>query len=179
MKAIISISIAAMLLVSSALFAKEPGWYGGVSAGSTEIQAFGLDDDAISGGLLVGFQQSKYIAWEGEVQFSGTAKGQISRVDAEAQYDSWAIGIVGMYPISERYTIFGRFLPMYGRFKVDSIGGLNQNEREGGYTIGAGASAQLGGFDLRLRYDVQRVNFEKEPEIKYPKRIGFDVLWQF
>ncbi len=187
MRALISILTAATLLVSGAAFAKEPGWYGGVSLGYTELAVGdGVKDKALGLGLLGGYQQNKYIAWEGEVQTSGEAKDSAmingSSVDVEAKYESWAIGIVGMYPFAERFTVFGRFLPMYGRFTVDSSGGGESNkvtEREGGYTVGAGASAQFGPVDLRLRYDLQRVNFEKAPDIGYPKRLGLDVLWRF
>ena len=179
MRALISIFTAATLLISSATFAKEPGWYGGVSIGSTKIEAAGLKDDSIGGGLLGGYQQNKYLAWEGEIQTSGEAKGLgTGQVNIKAKYESWAIGIVGMYPFADRFTVFGRFLPMYGKFSIDSDAG-NKSEREGGYTIGAGASAQFGPVDLRLRYDLQRVNFEKDNSIDYPKRIGLDVLWRF
>jgi opacity protein-like surface antigen len=189
MRASIGFFAAATLLVSAPLLAEESdsGWYGGVSLGATKLESgLGFKDDAIGLGLLGGYQQTKYIGWEGEIQASGDAKDTVTSsngpVSIKAKYDSWAIGIVARYPFAKRFTVFGRFLPMYGRYTADfssSSQSRKQVEREGGYTVGAGASAQFGHVDLRLRYDLQRVNFEEAQEIEYPQRLGLDVLWRF
>jgi|GEM_PF-2175742 len=188
MRASIGFFAATALLVSGVTFADEPSWYGGVSLGYTELSAgdefagASFKDTALGVGLLAGYQQSKYIAWEGELQTSGVAKESVvvggAPLDLEAKYETWAIGIVAMYPFADRFTVFGRFLPMYGRYTLESSS-EKQTVREGGYTVGAGAAAQFGALNLRLRYDLQRVNFENDQSIENPERIGLDALFRF
>jgi len=196
MKKFLSIAAAAAVLVSAPAFAeKEPGWYIGAGVGSTKFEADDdagkLKDNSIGGTLIGGYQVNKYLAWEGELQFSGEAKDTLTidpdnDITAKFNYNNWAIGVVGMLPFANRWTVFGRFLATYGKAELKTSGqddgdDFSEKEtfRDGGYILGVGGSVQFGAVDLRLRYDYQRVRFGNSDTIDKPTRIGLDALWRF
>jgi len=199
MKKIVGLVAIAAFAVSAPALAKEPGWYVGAGIGSTKFKAdVDLDgqdnevkDDSLGGTLIAGYQMNKYFAWEGELQFSGEAKDSLTidqdnDITTKFNYNNWAIGVVGMLPFANRFTVFGRALATYGKAELKASGQEDGNSvsekqtfRDGGYVLGVGGSVQFGPVDLRLRYDYQRVRFDNKDDIDEPTRIGLDALWRF
>ncbi len=182
MRAIIGIFAASVLLVSAPATAKEPGWYVGAGAGATEFKVQTgngrTKDYAIGGSLIGGYQQNEYIAWEGELTYSGEAKDTINGIETKTSYDSWNIGIVAMYPLGDIFSVFGKLGATYGKGEY-TIDGVKNTARDGGYTLGFGGGMQFGPVDLRLRYDLQRVRLDNIDVVDKPNRLGLDVLWRF
>lgn len=183
-KFIVTAAIAALTMSAPAMAQKNPGWYGGLGVGWTTIEAEGAKDRATGLGLYGGYQVNQYFAWEGELQWSGDAKDQIGNTSFEGSYNNFGVGIVGMYPIGDIVSVFGRFTAIYGKgeFTTQQQGFAadTQTARDGGYSVGIGAGTQFGPVDLRLRYDYLRVTFSDiGGDFDKPTRIGLDVLWRF
>jgi len=188
MKALVGIFAASVMLVSAPAMSKEPGWYIGAGAGSTKFKTNeGFSEEGLGLALLGGYQVNPYFAWEGELNYSGEAKGTATVNNTEvltrAHYTNWAVGVVGMIPFEQRFAVFGRAQAAYGQFEIDRepAGAPDQKttSRDGGYILGVGASVQFGAADIRLRYDYQRFSFDESPEVGKPTRIGLDFLWRF
>jgi len=182
-KLVTTVAAVAVLAAAPAMAQKNEGWYAGLGLGFTEIKSEDVKDRATGLGGYLGYQMNPYFAFEGELQMSGEAKDTIEDTTFKGKYNNFGVGVVGMYPIGNVFSVFGRFAAIYGKGEFKIQEGDDPQEkitaRDGGYSVGVGAGAQFGPVDIRLRYDYMRVRFNDGDDIDKPNRIGLDVLWRF
>lgn len=185
MKALIGIFAASVMLVSGSVVAGEDsGWYVGAGVGATEFEGDNDFSETTYGPMVIGgYQVNKYLAWEGEIEYSGEAKGDFrddgGSGSVAVEYTHVAAGILGNIPIGN-FGIFGRALAGGGKLtSVVSYNGVSDvnSSLDFGYVLGAGVSGQFGPVGVRLRYDYNHVSFDNG--IAKPESVSIDALWRF
>jgi OmpA-OmpF porin, OOP family len=170
---------------SSAAFAAEPGWYGGLNIGQTRskideakimsnLLANGLATTAISSdnrdtGFKVfgGYQFNRYLALEGGYfdlgQFSFTANTlPLGSLSGNIKLQGMNLDVVGTLPLTERFSAFARVGANAAKAK-DTFGGTglvivsnrNPSKRETNMKFGGGLQYQFSDA-LTMRAEVER-----------------------
>lgn len=87
----------------------EGNWYVGASAGQSDIDERGIDDDDTSFKVFGGYNFNRYFALEGAfVDFGELEDRGVGGIKNELDVDGFSFGAVGTYPISEKFSVHGK-----------------------------------------------------------------------
>ena len=176
-----SIAAAALALLSASAFAGDVYILGSVGQASTNINKSNLDNSLIDAGvtglssstketdtgykLQLGYQFNQYFAVEGGYVNLGEAKYSANftggNAKATAKVDGWNIDAVGILPVNDKFSLFGKLGTFAAHTKVDvsangpggsATGSATANNWSTHYGIGA-SYALTKSVGLRVEYE--------------------------
>lgn len=189
-RALGTLGLAALASISGPLkAADDAGWYGGLNFGQSRAK---IDDARITGGLSAagftttsiddddrdtgykvfgGYKFNRYLSFEGGYfdlgKFGFTATTvPLGTLSGNIKLRGWNLDAVGTWPITERFSAFGRAGVNYAEAKdsFSSTGSVtvldpNPSKRDTNYKIGAGVQFDFTrSFGMRLEAERYRVN---------------------
>ena len=127
----LAIAAALAAVASSACAAESKGFYGGLDVGSTKVD--NLDGNKTSAGGFLGYGFNQYVALE--LGYRELGKWNIN--GGTIKLGQTHLSVVGTYPLSPEFAIFGRL--GNDAVRVDSsVQGATFNDHPGGVFFGAG-----------------------------------------
>jgi OOP family OmpA-OmpF porin len=170
----LGLSALAALALTASMAARadvQPGFYMGAGFGSTKIDDDGFDgidfDDSDTGfKVFGGYTFNQYFAVEATYFDFGDAGGSFDdfgdTVDFDVGVSGLAASAVGMLPVSDMFTLFGKI--GYASYDVDAhvnivgVGSGSSSESESDLMYGAGAALSFGQFEARAEYEMINVD---------------------
>lgn len=138
MKARITFLALAMLAGGSAW---AEGFYAGAGIGITQIEdeegGLSFEDNPFGWRLIAGYDFNENFAIEGSYIDSGEAEDSVQGVDVEAELTAFTVSAVGLLPLNDTTTLFGK-LGLYSGESEVSAAGLSEDDDEDGLTVGGG-----------------------------------------
>lgn len=181
--------LALALITSQFAMAADAGWYGGLSAGQTRAD---VDDEKIIARLLddgfrsatltqfekdvgyklfLGYKLNKNLAIEGGAftlgEFGYMAEmNPVATMRADARMLGLNVDLVGIMPLGDKFSLFGRVGAIYAQTRDQFSGGgpviinpFNASESEASYKYGAGMQYDVNP-SLGLRLEAERYRID-------------------
>ena len=168
-----------MILVLLAMLAGTSAWaegfYAGAGFGITHVEdedsGLSFEDNPFGWRLVAGFDLTDYFAIEGAYVNSGEAEDDIMGVDVEAELTAFTISAVGLLPLNDTATLFGKLGLYTGESEVSAFG-LTEDDDEDGLTVGGGVRFQTSDrLTLRAEFDW----FDTDLDSLWSISVGFHV----
>ncbi len=174
MKARISI-LALALLAGSSAWAE--GFYAGAGIGITQVEdeegGVSFDDNPFGWKIIAGYDFNENFAIEGSYVNSGEAEDTVSGIDVEAELTAFTVSAVGLLPLSESATLYGKLGLYSGESEVSAFG-LTEDDDESGLTVGGGVRFQTTEqLTLRAEFDWYDTDLDTVWSIGVGFQIGF------
>ena len=147
--------LALALLAGSTAWAE--GFYAGAGIGLTKIEdeegGVSFDDTPLGFKLIAGYDFTENFAIEGSYVNSGEGEDSIMGVDVEAELTAFTVSAVGLLPVSDTVTLFGKLGLYTGESEVTAFG-ISADDDEDGLTVGGGLRFKMNDqFSLRGEFD--------------------------
>ncbi len=180
------------VVASNVMAADASGWYAGASLGSSSIDvdtneavaaalAAGFatatataDTSDTAYKLFAGYKVNKNFAVEGgytdlgKTSISMTTTGPVASINAEAAVTLWEVNAVGILPINENFSVFGKLGYHWDDAKTTGTGIFGNKDYSGDdFKLGVGAEYNIN-KNIGLRLEFERYN-------KVASSVGTDV----
>lgn len=177
-------------------------FYGGVAIGYADIDysdsnqdgsVTGISDDEsdAASGFYFGYQANDYVAIQGayrdlgESDFKGTSSGGPSwdagSVSADLEVDGWELGVLGRWPLSDRWYALGFIGMFWWESKetfVESTGVTVQKDSGSDATYALGLEYDVGKKD-RVVYRFMGARHEVDDDEYDIDSASFEVIYRF
>ncbi len=135
--------IAAATALSGAAFAAEPGFYIGADIGASEQSIDSASQNATHpsvGGIYGGYNFDKYFGIEANYYNLGKAK-----IDgfSESKTRAGGVDLVGRYPVTDKFDLYGKFGVAYVDREIDFAGGGDASDSGVAGKFGLGAEYKV------------------------------------
>lgn len=185
---IAALLIGSSFVVSNVMAADEAGWYVGASLGrsSIDIDTNKVVAAAVAAGfatatatadtsdtaykLFAGYKVNRNFAVEGgytdlgKASISMTTTGPVASINAEAKATAWEVNAVGILPINENFSVFGKLGYHWDdvKAKAAAISGgagvaINKDYSGNDFKFGVGAEYNIN-RNVGLRLEFERYN---------------------
>jgi len=148
----LSIAMISLILSGSAW---AEGFYVGGGAILTQIEedssGFDFDDNAFGWRVLGGYEINENFAVEASYFDAGQAEDSILGTDIEVEFDGFTVSGLGMLPLNDAWTVFGKLGYYDADAKVSALGS-SASDSDSGFTLGGGVRFDLND-NLSLRGD--------------------------
>jgi len=176
--------------------------YGGVRAGLGDIDypdsnqdgsvtGVSSDDDDVVSGLFAGYQINDYVAVEGgyrdlgESDFAGTSSGgpswEAGSVSANLDADGWELGVLGRWPISDRWYLLGYLGWFWWDSEetfVETSGVTVESDSGSDFSLAAGVEYDIGRSD-RIVYRFMGAHQEVDDTSYDVNSASAEIVYRF